>query len=347
MKKWLLHIIYIGVTGILAWSCTNNFDEEFTPEEAKQINVTFTLAMESPRSRAVAEETGNDYENRIDADGLQVLFYSEEDGTCLGKVKDVSVVRTENNYIYRFVGNLTPEGKYTDYTLPKCKVMIFANCPTTVDEISSATDLAALSFEYTPDDYKNGKKNIPMWGVASYTNLQLTPGSRTDLGTIYILRAMAKVEVALSTEMSLTYELAGVSFNSYNRQGYCLPEFTSFSSLTTTPELDTEKVLKPYFSPENSSLPFSNGLVYVPEYQNDGNLSITVSLKHRETNETKDYSISFSEYSSGMAGSAMDVIRNHYYSFVVTAVTPDDVEAKVFYNVELWDSKTINIPGFK
>lgn len=336
MKKWLLHI-YIGVLGILAASCSN---QEVAPDSAEreEVHITFTLAINGNTAARAWDgnydaDEGNDYDNHIAPGSLQVLICDTE-GNPLAQVDKLWWHQIEGNIsVYRFTG-VVESNRLTTGTY---KIMVFANCPSVSmsDSFNKIQDL----------EYNQSATSIPMWGVIQ-TKLTLTPGADNDLGTIHILRAMAKVKVALSDEMSGEYELAEVSFTNYNTKGYCLPSLSSFGDLMTTTELDTEGVLRPYSS-GGSRLLFNNGVVYVPEYQNDGNLSIAVLLKHSETDRTKKYSISFSEYNNGMAGTAMDVIRNHYYSFVVTAVTPDDVEAKVFYNVELWDSKTINIPGFK
>ena len=87
MKKWLLYIIYICVLGMLMGSCSNCLDEDTSSLATDKISVTFTLAMNATSSRAIiTDETGNSYENQIDADGLQVLFYDANGTKCLGKV---------------------------------------------------------------------------------------------------------------------------------------------------------------------------------------------------------------------------------------------------------------------
>ena len=81
MKKWLLHIMLVGVLSMLAASCSQ--DDVMQQANDDVINVTFTLMMSDPNSRALenhitSENQGNAYENRIDAGGLQVLFYSTD-----------------------------------------------------------------------------------------------------------------------------------------------------------------------------------------------------------------------------------------------------------------------------
>lgn len=336
MKKWLLHI-YIGVLGILAASCSN---QELVPDSAEreEVHITFTLAINGNTATRAWDgnydaDEGNDYDNHIAPGSLQVLICDTE-GNPRAQVDKLWWHQIEGNIsVYRFTGvvesDLLDTGTY--------KIMVFANCPSVSmsDSFNKIQDL----------EYNQSATSIPMWGVIQ-KKLTLTPGADNDLGTIHILRAMAKVKVALSDGMSGEYELAEVSFKNYNTKGYCLPSLSSFGDLTTTTELDTEGVLRPYSS-GGSRLLFNNGVVYVPEYQNDGNLSIAVLLKHRETDRTKKYSISFSEYNNGMAGTTMNVIRNHYYSFVITAVTPDDVEARLYYTVEDFTDHEINIPSFE
>lgn len=346
MRKWLLHIIYIGVTGILALSCTNNFDEDFSPEEAKQINVTFTLAMDAPLSRAaITEEAGSEYENRIDANGLQVLFYSEEDGTCLGKVKNVLAIQTKDNHIYQFTGSLNLEGNYTDYTLPECKVMVFANCPTVVNETSSATDLSALSFGYTPEDYKNESKNIPMWGVASYKNLKLMPGSNTNLETIHILRAMAKVEVSLSNEAAAEFSLTGVSLNKYNTKGNCLP--AGYNDVKGTNELkdNVSKLFNASSPLKEQPLEFKSMdnkyILYLPECAATDNPFMTVSLTDKKNNtevQLNEPHIYFKDYEKN---EDFDIVRNYCYRYTIGKI--ENGEMQFSFHLTPWAEREVNI----
>ena len=240
MKKWILHILlFVSLIGTLATSCSQ--DDVVQQADDDVINVTFTLMMSDPKSRALDDYVqGNVYENRIDAGGLQVLFYSTDLEKCYGKVENISLFKTNASHIYRFVGDLKVSGVSASAPLA-CKVMVFANCP----NVTTTTPLATLEYVYNADSFKNESTNIPMWGVATFGNngtsdarLSLVPGEEEDLGTIYLLRSMAKVEVVMGEEAAKKYDLANVTLKGgYHTKGLCLPK--SYNSASVTRDMDT------------------------------------------------------------------------------------------------------------
>ena len=44
MKRWILHIMLVGVLGMLAASCSQDADNPTHGEEGRKVQVTFTLA---------------------------------------------------------------------------------------------------------------------------------------------------------------------------------------------------------------------------------------------------------------------------------------------------------------
>ena len=59
-----------------------------------------------------------------------------------------------------------------------------------------------------------------MYGVKSCEEMTFTPGMLTHLGTVHLLRAMAKVEVSCKTS---GWTLEKVELLRYNATGYCAP----------------------------------------------------------------------------------------------------------------------------
>lgn len=326
MKKWLLHIIYLGVLALIT-SCNSNLDEDtlIPSDNAEKVSVTFTLAMDgtSPYgSRAVeSEEVGNSDENYIDVSGLQVIAYSiDGNNTYLGEVKNITAERdwdSESGHIYEFRGDMD----YANDRTLNCKFMVYANCGTKVTE---TTGLSNLSYSYSPSDFlfPNANKGIPMWGVLQVTDIKLTPNSRTDLGTIYLLRAMAKVEVALDDAMVGKFKLVNAAFNMYNQSGYCLPN--EYATASGTKEIDIKGYFNANAGNKGTNLAFTkysdnHFIAYIPEYDNStSELEIPVTITDANGNTVerlKDVTVKFQNYTDK---TPFDAIRNHYYKYNIT-----------------------------
>lgn len=343
MKKWLLHYIYISVLGVLAASCSNYLDEDTPSSTATdKINVTFTLAMNATSSRAATtDETGSSYDNRIDADGLQVLFYNADGNECLGKVENIKVFRsTESENIYQFMGNLTIENT-GDYTLASCKVMVFANTKT---EVNARTNPAELTFDYEAEGFRNETVNIPMWGVASFTDLRLAPGTNTDLGIIYLLRATAKTEVILSENSASKYKLAKVHINRYYKKGFCLPN--GYANLANTQDITDGNAYNPYTVGQTiaNGADFlkkdgDNYIFYMAEYNNEDTempkIEIEITDGENKPITLKDPTIYFKDYATD---TPFNVVRNFHYIFSVTIKEDQsgNIKTDILSEIEPW-----------
>lgn len=347
MKKWILHIMLVGVLGMLAASCSQDVDSPLQTE-GKKVKVTFTLATggqdaysrttwEGYDEDGVGDATsvygGEAFDNKIDPDQLQVLIC---DNDCKPIAKVQRLLHTkEGNNVYKFTGSFEANiVSANDY-----KIMVFANCPTINPTIPS-TSVVEPVVATMPAETAN-LTAIPMWGVQQITGAALL--AETNNITIHVLRALAKVEITISASVfEEGYTLKSASFKKYNEKINCIPN--GFNSVASTTVLATgtsglrsgDNTIPASFNPNDDSQP-EGGLAfatietgkklvaYVPEYLNaDDNLAMTVTVKKGET--SKPYEVPF-KY-SGEAIS--DVIRNYYYTYnivgVNTAVTVDNLE---------------------
>ena len=346
MKKWILHIMLVGVLGMLAASCSQDADSPLQTE-GKKVQVTFTLATggQDAYSRSTWEGYDGDgvndvtpvyggeaFDNKIDPDQLQV-WICNEDGSSVAKVARLLHTK-ENDNTYKFTGTFEAFiNENNNY-----KVMVFANCPKTVTLPTSATSMV----KEIPTT--GNLDAIPMWGVQQITGATLL--AETQNIKIYVLRALAKVEISLSAEMISAgeYTLHSASFNSYNKNINCVPN--GYKSVEATTNLHTGVTATDAFNPnasEEEGLPFitiTEGqklVAYVPEYLNaDDNLAMTVTVKKGET--SKSYEVPF-KY-SGEAIS--DVIRNYYYTYNIIGInTEQPVEDLMLeYQVTKWRTVT-------
>ena len=112
MKKWLLHMMFVCVFGMLAASCSQEADDPTQTSDGKvQISFIFSLD-DAPASRATEtwgthtpSEVGTGIEN--DIDNLQVLLFSTE-GSFIGEVEiAVYAPINKSNGVYEFIGNIS------------------------------------------------------------------------------------------------------------------------------------------------------------------------------------------------------------------------------------------------
>ena len=281
MKKWFLHILFLaGLFGVLTTSCSQ--EEDDPTQESRKAQVVFTLALDgqSSGSRGTWEEyspsdIGEGIDNRINPDQFHVQIIAG------GKTYTVSNILTlpKGNNVYEFMGEVSVEASANG-----ARIVVYANMntPSTSTFVTSYTSTNPYGVQY-----------IPMWGVQT-VSLSLTPGTRTTLNEpIYLLRAMAKVEINLTAE---GYTLEGVTLNRYNSTGYNLPADAAVAVVVNTKKLhyDNENPLSfnPCTTTTGEDLNFSvsnNHLVfYLPEVANgtgeNGDLTMTLTIKDNETN---------------------------------------------------------------
>ena len=333
MKKWFLHILFLaGLFGVLTTSCSQ--EEDDPTQESRKAQVVFTLALDgqSSGSRGTWEEyspsdIGEGIDNRINPDQFHVQIIAG------GKTYTVSNILTlpKGDNVYEFMGEVSVEASATN-----AKIMVYANMdsPTTPTFGTSYTSTNPYGVQY-----------IPMWGVQT-VSLSLTPGTRTTLNEpIYLLRAMAKVEINLTAE---GYTLEGVTLNRYNPTGYNLPAGAAVVENTKKLHYDNENPLSfnPCTTTTGEDLDFSvsnNHLVfYLPEVVNsadENELVMTLSLKKgTETVSLQAPYLYFRQYTDGIAEGAtpFDVVRNHWYVYTITKVN-DKIEVEVKVSVKPWD----------
>lgn len=330
MKTTSLHIAFAALLSLLLLaSCSRNDEVAVAEGEEGKVYVTLTLSIngEEVGSRATwnseqdTDEEGVGWENKID--DLQILIYDEND-TYVGTVEDLFT--SNSQYVGTLNGTNWQSGTY--------KFVVLANFTTNNTDLA---DLASIT-------YNQNAEYIPMWGVLkSYFNF--AAGERTDIGSIDLLRAMAKVEVSFSDDFPTDeYTIGDITLSPYNTQGYCVP--AGYASVETTGALDREEAgaaysFNPLTSVSTSSLTFTevNGkyYIYLPEYDNGTEAAkIEVTVKNNTTNEEKKYELEFKDYENGApTGDPYDIVRNHIYRYTITGV--NDGKLTFEYKVLLWE----------
>ena len=358
MKKYFLHILWVSLLGVLAVSCSD--EQETMNFDSSKAQVVFSVALDTPIAPTRAAGDGNgtwvgdyssnpgdEYDNHIDMSKF-IVKIEHEFGEC--NVTECNVtdilkwkkVEGENadEYVYQFVGIV--EGIHQVTALRNPKIYVYANMGETTP---------AETFSQTAE-------NIPMWGVKKVegevddygnTHLTLTPGTRVNMGTVSLLRAMAKLEVKLGGEMPAEYELTGATLNRYNTEGNTHPTLTEgFNG--NTESLGLEGVLNENKSPAEDLALVKKGssyVVYLPEVVNgtteEDLLKITVQLKETNGTGTEEGSFFIKDYSDADNPVAIDIIRNHWYQYTIKGFAASEIQ--VSYNTVPWTNENIYIGG--
>ena len=353
MKKWLLHIWMISALCVLVASCVtdDDFAEYNSQENNETVTVKFTIALNEANisSRSTWDddydpctgtqgEIGLEAENYIDLNNVQVVLY-DLNGRLMQKLENVKAVggTGTNKHIYNLKGSF--KAKSDEVSNLSFKMMVFANCPT----ISNLNDFFNLKYNYDGWSLSQG---IPMWGIGTFRNINLTNSTSEDEqilkeldSPIYMLRSMAKIEVALNTEdgTAANYNLTSAELNKVMKTGMAVPAFKneagetlSTSALEATTALSIEGVFNPASgNTTTGTLTGQNDVVYlyVPEYKNDGNdLTVTLNLTDKNNidvykdGEENRYYFTHGTYQNGVPteNSKMNVVRNHYYKYTVS-----------------------------
>ena len=319
------------------------FDDGYDNEDQNDdaVRVAFRMSYANGNTRAANEgwddydpkDDGTAYENAINTEQLQIKV-CDENGTIIGDVENVIAINngTDTYPDYSITG--TWENAADKLSKAK-KIMVFANCGTSIvtpDNIQNLAFAMSATTQY-----------IPMWGVTTLTN-ELVVGKSNNLGTIYLLRSLAKVKVKLADGMkSRKYSLGAMQLNNYNTSGYTLP--LTYNTVASTAAIRFGNSLHANSSWAQSIVMTGDGdesiMLYIPEYDNinaatDRKATISLQLM-RDGEEEGNYTLHFCNYTpegAPDAASTYNIQRNHYYEYTVGRT---DDQVKIVLNVKEWN----------
>ena len=319
------------------------FDDGYDNEDQNDdaLRVAFRMSYANGNTRAANEgwddydpkDDGTAYENAINTEQLQIKV-CDENGTIIGDVENVIAINngTDTNPEYSITG--TWENAADKLSKAK-KIMVFANCGTSIVTPDNIQNLAFASSATT--------QYIPMWGVTTLTN-ELVVGKSNYLGTIDLLRSLAKVKVKLADGMkSRKYSLGAMQLNNYNTSGYTLP--LTYNTVASTAAIRFGNSLHANSSWAQSIVMTGDGdesiMLYIPEYDNinaaaDRKATISLQLM-RDGEEEGNYTLHFCNYTpegAPDAASTYNIQRNHYYEYTVGRT---DDQVKIVLNVKEWN----------
>ena len=319
------------------------FDDGYDNEDQNDnaVMVAFRMSYANGNTRAANEgwddydpkDDGTAYENAINTEQLQIKV-CDENGTIIGNVDNVIAINngTDTNPDYSITG--TWENAADKLSKAK-KIMVFANCGTSIVTPGNIQNLAFARSATT--------QYIPMWGVTTLTN-ELVVGKSNNLGTIDMLRSLAKVKVRLADGMKArNYSLGALQLNNYNTSGYTLP--LTYNTAASTAAIRFGNSLHANSSWAQSIAMTGNAdesiMLYIPEYDNinaaaDRKATISLQLM-RDGEEEGNYTLHFCNYTpegAPDAASTYNIQRNHYYEYTVGRT---DDQVKIVLNVKEWN----------
>ena len=294
--------------------------------DSHDVTITFHISVAAPydslpTTRAANEgwddyapiNPGTAYENALNPDDIHVKVCNAS-GTTIADVADIRLSRLSSTE-YAVTGTWRDSA---DRLAEAKKVMVFANSN-------------ALTFQLA-----DTRRYIPMWGVASLP--QLIIGKRNDIGTVELLRAVAKVSVDLRGDMpGRGYSIASLTVNRYNTQGNTVPR--GYQLVGSTGELRFATSLNPLVSTVDKLDFTKDSVAYLPEYDNTSTSAtpstVTVVLNRNNAYEGT-YTLHFRNYDATGAptGSPYDIMRNHIYSYTLHK---SDGRIKITLHVREWN----------
>ena len=340
LLKFLLATAMAWLGCIALVSC----DQGDTESENAEAHITLTLCMKGTdtdnntrigqsggkqiASRGEEGETeypGTEMENSIDFSRFHVVFY-DANHRMAGILQNMVLVHLDGS-IYQLTGSLPVSNKVLVGNHFVGKMVVYANFDMSEADLLkdyNHTDIAQMSF-----NYEANPKYLPMWGVQK-VDFTLAAGKRQDFPDIYLLRAVAKVKVNLSSEMMNNgWSIHSMQLFNYNNKGYCMPG--KYKDCEQTASLTHEESEHFYNSKQTGGITMKDDVpIYLPEYQNNGQVDadkcvIKLKLARKGTVESdtsgkeKEYTLRFIDYTDqGTEGTTTnDIVRDHYYIFEV------------------------------
>ncbi len=365
-----------GVLLLLASSCHHDGPAPAPTEDNAQVR----LVLRVPASPQDGFEVGSSYENHIDVlNGDYRICFFDAEGKYMTRLKPSSIlypvdVATEDYTVYHIKGNIS-RSLVNNKTF---KVVVLANWKN-YNAIDAALDNKTITtiyelcthpnaqYSYEPPTggffpQKDNNHRIPFFGVQTFSGITFEPEKETPLEDVWLLRAMAKVEVILENEAG---SLAEVKIIGYNTKGYCAPEWNKSEWKSTDLTWWEEKSLivpvhlvngqNDADTKSTSFIPDTykkKWVIYLPEYKNIGvtnQSSISVTIQ-REDGQNLLKEIYFTDYTgqnpAEVKASTWDIKRNTIYRFKIHVKSEVEVNTSIIPWAEGKGEVTIDVsPG--
>ncbi len=354
-KKWarLGVVAHLVVVVQLLTACIDDPFPSYTDEE---YNLSLLITTRVGTSTVDDDEAGDDFETMIDIDNRdyrvyffdsnssdpskgQLIYEMGEDILTGGNIYESTTITNDRQYLITAMADNALIMHAGDF-----KVVVLANWGS-YPEVTTATTLADLLSDanalYTTelnDDTSYplcnlpSHKLIPFYGIAECSNVSFS--SATDLGTIYMLRAVAKVELILQTYETTSIDSAVFPAGYYNPKGYAAPllyatkdymsngayEWTSACSRPCTDGTTTNTLPATFCRVADTAEGYHRWVCYIPEHRNPGGL---IPYKTDQLHHDIEPDPNYFTTDATINGSAIPIRRNYIYRFYITVEEGD------------------------
>lgn len=326
------------------------------------ISIRISAGAQPGGTRSVLpEEFGTNIENTIDLSDLKILVFDEsrvlkdiwfEDGSAPGNVKLEPIGLGDYLISSKLDGH--------DYSLAsRFSVVALANWRSLEESTPIDLKIGLTKYEELADRaflVNNGNSGeawvpteeslIPMFGVlyttlAGYSTSIYNEGNPMDLGTINVLRSVAKIEI-VDLASNDKVEITSIELNRRNCRGFLTPRIFDYKNThqVTSANIPGSGGTGVAMSPIPTSTPLrfhKKGNVYevyVPEMELnetiESRMCIDVNIVYNNYRETRK--IVFAPYNSegqpvipsgGWPDEWKALLRNHIYRFTISSITAD------------------------
>lgn len=319
MNRILSYLIFGMLVPWLFLSCAKE-DDVLVGGEDNPITVSFVLSTQNTLTRAAEGETtwgdydnkvlGNDFENQINS--VALIVYNGD--TEVAKIREFQYFaptgeasdKCAKSYLLvaRIPNTIGAEGNY--------RFVIVANAALKTGDVDNST--------YSIADINT--TGIPMWGAVTKS---VSTNSNVDLGTIHLLRAVAKIELKLAPTIPIQFTIGGARITKSNKNGYVFPSEKTVSTLEL---LHGAKTFNPlYNASELSELVFTtssdgkSSYLYITEWATRADNNAKIALQISDGAKTYPFEIELKNYIDGKpTGDYHDLVRNHNYQYTITRV---------------------------
>ena len=321
----------------LVASCFHDADCPPTEVEDNSVVVSFYISGSSlPNSLRGTRATDaiTNYENNIDVSSLKLFF---KNGDTNIELLNLRITKQGDEDLYYVLADIEVPGNLLG-TPQEYRMEVFANCG------DAATYDSNLTYQYDRAKFApsaDAPTYIPMWGVTTQS-LTLELGKRSEMGTIHLLRSIAKIELNLVGEVIGNYKFCDIALSNYNQSGYMLPanpnniaQTVSSPDATNIPSATTSATNLAFYINADSTKAY----VYLPEYLATSGLNYSIDILNLYNKKTSTFSLSFNPNSVEKFNT---IVRNHIYRYHVTGIN-DTEEIECTYTIKDWASKETNV----
>lgn len=380
-----LALLMVALLAVIAPACASRDDlgggdTPVPPAHEVEYQAGFFLTVSNqadPSAQTASSRTpqdgsydpGEGWENHIDLTNrnLRVIIL-DADNRFVRELRDFDIVpyaETPGSKTYHLHCRVAADQKWE----PNFKFMVLANWPsypvagadpsgsdaplsftTGYDFSLPSNPLWTSVYTYNPEPLSDTNL-IPLYGVKTCTE-ELVEGRYVSLGTLHLLRALAKVEVIFPADNNPYdfWEIETMELLRHNTAGFCAPTGVLSQDDYVKNSYNGDYVATPSI-PEGyetgEPMPLveveknRRWVLYLPEYRNVGrpdSEKARIHVAFRNTSVTREQFIDFKEYDNG--GKPFDILRNNWYKFTLSKNSEFqnltiEVDVRYYASVEL------------